>query len=438
MDRNNDWQSGNFRNNIRMKIQEQLDKCFGPNVKNAVDLENSIYIKSSSKEVYSNQIKNLFLQLTKRFGNRQGQEGNTFRPANPQQARPANPQQARTAYPRPEMVVRGPYHPYQQNPRINNVNSPIHVVPYSPSPQQPSPVPMIPSPANPQAQPSPRSNLSVPSPSSQINTPAQPGASPNNEKAQVAAKLRELQIYIEPLNRMIHKLQQDKSKHMELHKLQKLRDFLLEEKQTPLPTLIKCEEVLKRLHLLTPEPAVSATTDSPTIIKKETHMGQHLLTVLAQSTRRPRLAHVIQDVVISHMASTPSTVLRPDSEKPKTNDMDFVPSIVQGEIARLPKRFRAQRDKDKPAAGGEVNMIVELVCEDLPTVPPIYINVPSKYTDNEASPTYSLSHYTGSDFLEAVSQTVDKRITYLESRYSITEVLTCWEMAVRSIVANSC
>lgn len=420
MDRGNEWQTMNFRNNIRIRIQEQLDKCFGKNVKNAAEIENSIYSKANSKDMYSKQIRSLLLSLSKRDTPRPNQEQAAYRPQNPQ------PQQR---FQRQEMVVRQPSFQFQ-NP-MPNVNSPIPNF----SPQQPSPV-HIPSPAN-QPQPSPRSNLNVPSPSGQINTPAQPGTSPNNEKAQVAAKLRELQVYIEPLNRMIHKLQQDKSKHMELHKLQKLRDFLLEEKQTPLPTLIKCEEVLKRLHLLQEPAAPPTTTDSPTVIKKETHMGQHLLTVLAQSAKQPRLAHVIQDVVISHVPSTPSTVLRPEIEKPKISDVDFVPSIVQGEIARLPQRFRARRDKDKPAAGGEVNMIVELICEDLPTVPPIYINVPYKYIDNEASPTYSLSHYTGSDFLEAVSQTVDKRITYLESRYSITEVLTCWEMAVRSIVANA-
>merc|ERR1719495_992571 len=123
-------------------------------------------------------------------------------------------------------------------------------LPYNQSPQMKNPSPggtIPPSPVGAQN----RSNSLAPSPSSQVNTPLNPASQEDKEYLE---KVKSLEKYIEPLRKMILKVGNEDNE--KLDKMKKLLDIMSNpDKRMTLPTLQKCEDVLKRMQL---DPADSA------------------------------------------------------------------------------------------------------------------------------------------------------------------------------------
>ncbi|XP_043345737.1 mediator of RNA polymerase II transcription subunit 15 isoform X2 [Cervus elaphus] len=121
----------------------------------------------------------------------------------------------------------------------------------------PSPSSFLPSPS-PQPSQSPVTartpqNFSVPSPGP-LNTPVNPSSvmspagSSQAEEQQYLDKLKQLSKYIEPLRRMINKIDKNEDRKKDLSKMKSLLDILTDpSKRCPLKTLQKCEIALEKL-----------------------------------------------------------------------------------------------------------------------------------------------------------------------------------------------
>ncbi|XP_062549105.1 mediator of RNA polymerase II transcription subunit 15 [Armigeres subalbatus] len=318
----------------------------------------------------------------------------------------------------------------------------------SPSPSVPSPVgpgsigpqshpgQMIPSPAL-IPSPSPQVTSSIPpprnigqSPGQSLNTPGQAAApSPLNPQEEhiYKEKYRSLQKYIEPLKRMIAKMEHDDVDKM--GKMKRLLDILCNPTcRIPLDTLYKCEAALtsqlgtiRETSLNNPlVEAVSSNLQSP--------LGNHTL----QRTFRPCLEALFGPDIknLPTPAKQPRLALDEPSTVGSTGTQE-IPHILQGEIARLDQKFKVSLD---PCAIGDTKTI-KLICwlddKHLPCVPPVAVTIPEEYPFT--SPTCSLieQEYNATPFLIQVQKSFLARICKLPEMFSLSHLLDTWEMSVR-------
>ncbi|XP_055605228.1 mediator of RNA polymerase II transcription subunit 15 isoform X2 [Uranotaenia lowii] len=319
----------------------------------------------------------------------------------------------------------------------------------SPSPSVPSPVggqgsmgsqshpgQMIPSPA---LIPSPNPGMgSVPprnigqSPGSNLNTPGQPGGavpSPLNatEEQLYREKYRALTKYIEPLKRMIAKMENDDID--KIAKMKRLLEILCNPTcRIPLETLYKCEAALtSQLGSIRETPlnnplveAVSANLQSP--------LGNHTL----QRTFRPCLEALFGPDIknLPSPAKQPRLSLE-DSITSSSSLSQEIPHILQGEIARLDQKFKVSLDQCAITGTKTIRLICWLDDKHLPCVPPIAVTIPEEYPF--VSPTCSLieQEYNATPFLIQVQKSFLARICKLPEMFSLSHLLDTWEMSVR-------
>ncbi|XP_029720029.1 mediator of RNA polymerase II transcription subunit 15 [Aedes albopictus] len=318
----------------------------------------------------------------------------------------------------------------------------------SPSPSVPSPAgpgsigpqshpgQMIPSPALiPSPSPQVSSNIPAPrnigqSPGQSLNTPGQAAApSPLNpqEEHLYKEKYRSLQKYIEPLKRMIAKMEHDDVDKM--GKMKRLLDILCNPTcRIPLETLYKCEAALtSQLGTIREPPlnnplveAVSANLQSP--------LGNHTL----QRTFRPCL-EALFGPDIKNLPS-PAKQSRLAIDEPSSSALSGgpeIPHILQGEIARLDQKFKVSLD---PCAIGDTKTI-KLICwlddKHLPCVPPIAVTIPEEYPFTSPSCSLIEQEYNATPFLIQVQKSLVARICKLPEMFSLSHLLDTWEMSVR-------
>ncbi|XP_055642457.1 mediator of RNA polymerase II transcription subunit 15 [Toxorhynchites rutilus septentrionalis] len=322
----------------------------------------------------------------------------------------------------------------------------------SPSPSVPSPVgpgslgsqshpgQMIPSPAlipspSPQMGSVPPRNIGQ-SPGSTLNTPGQPGGavpSPLNPQDEqlYREKYRSLTKYIEPLKRMIAKMENDDID--KIAKMKRLLEILCNPTcRIPLETLYKCEAALTSQLGSIRETSLNNPLVEAVSSALQSNMGNHTL----QRTFRPCLEALFGPDIKN--LQTPAKRPRLTVEEPATSStsgVQEIPHILQGEIARLDQKFKVSLDQCAVGGTSTIKLICYLDDKHLPCVPPVAVTIPEDYPF--VSPFCSLidQEYDATPFLKRVQQSFLARISKLPEMFSLSHLLDTWEMSVRQACA---
>ncbi|KAG8146472.1 hypothetical protein E2320_012800 [Naja naja] len=228
----------------------------------------------------------------------------------------------------------------------------------------PSPSSFLPSPS-PQPSQSPAAartpqNFSVPSPGP-LNTPGNPSSvmspasSSQSEEQQYLEKLKQLSKYIEPLRRMINKIDKNEDRKKDLSKMKSLLDILTDpKKRCPLKTLQKCEIALEKLKndMAVPTPPPPAVP--PT---KQQYLCQPLLDAVLANIRSPVFNHSLYRT--------------------------FMPAVtaIHGPPIMLNPKFLVNLDPAHCSNNGTVHLICKIDDKNLPSVPPLQLSVPADYPE---------------------------------------------------------
>ncbi|CAB1332683.1 unnamed protein product [Coregonus sp. 'balchen'] len=264
-----------------------------------------------------------------------------------------------------------------------------------PSPQPPSSQPNsvsssgpTPSPGSFQPSPSPQpshspatartpQNYSVPSPGP-LNTPGNPSSvmSPSGanqlEDQQYMEKLKQLSKYIEPLRRMINKIDKNEDRKKDLSKMKSLLNILTDPNtRCPLRTLQKCEIALEKLKN---DMAVPTPPPPPVPCTKQQYLCQPLLDAVMANIRSPVFNHSLYRTFAPAMTAIhgpPITgpIIAARKRKHEEDERQTIPNILQGEVARLNAKFLVNLD---PSFCNDKN---------LPSVPPLQLSIPADYPD---------------------------------------------------------
>merc|ERR1712142_62675 len=342
--------------------------------------------------------------------------------------------------PPPPGYIRGP------SPGLN-VSSPALM------PQGPSPVPTYaqspqqlqqPSPGQGGMAPSPMSkqnNSLNPSPSSGVNTP---GAPASQEDREYLEKVKQLEKYIEPLRRMIHKIGNENDQDR-LTKMKKLLDILSNpDKRMPIATLQKCEDVLKRMALDTVEQeggAEGSQGGSKDPTSSLNPLLEAVIKIRGSNNKASHLNHALSTTFLPPLQAVvgPAICLPPLPSSPDpSDDEDDVPDVLQGEIARLEPRFKVWLSSSQPSGQcGTVQLVCQLDDRDLPAVPHIQVTIPQAYPME--SPIYPSGppDYLTTPFLQRVDEALNSRLLKLPVKHTLSQLLTAWELSVRAACSPS-
>ncbi|XP_030074887.1 mediator of RNA polymerase II transcription subunit 15 isoform X2 [Microcaecilia unicolor] len=349
----------------------------------------------------------------------------------------------------------------------------------------PSPSSFLPSPS-PQPSQSPAAartpqNFSVPSPGP-LNTPGNPNSvmSPANscqsEDQQYLDKLRQLSKYIEPLRRMIHKIDKNEDRKKDLSKMKSLLDILTDpSKRCPLKTLEKCEIALDKLneeimethfkreherflsHPCYPHVFCASAADaskkrgvavlihsslqppSPTLTvppTKQQYLCQPLLDAVLPNIRSPVFNHSLYRTFMPAMTAIhgpPITaqIFSPQKRKFEEDEKQTIPNVLQGEVARLNPKFMVNLDPSHCSNNGTVHLICKLDDKDLPSVPPLQLSIPADYPDQSPLWVDNPRQYEANPFLQSVYRYMTSKLLQLPDKHSITALLNTWALSIR-------
>lgn len=374
----------------------------------------------------------------------------------------------------PGMPYAPPQQPNQRQPNPNQfltqhqggghggmVPSPVHQMPTSLSSSQmaPSPVGYMPS-HSPQIVPSPASISSLnsqppsgrpptmggaPSPGSALNTPMslsniQSPANRSQEDQAYLEKVKQLSKYIEPLRRLIARLDKEDNvdKKKELVKMKNLLDSLTNpNKRLPIETLLKCEQVLEKMELQR-DPNVANTTPAPPIVQlpqtKEYNLCQPLYEAILAHMNLPTFHHTLQRTfgpAVSALLGEPVRYSAGTKRKRVEEDEFDIPDVLQGEIARLDRRFKVNINPIQHSGSKTVHLLCQLDDKNLPCVPPIMLTVPDNYPQLSPQCETDADEYISTQFLQTVHKNLITRLSKMAEQFSITTLLDTWEMSVR-------
>jgi len=311
---------------------------------------------------------------------------------------------------------------------------PSPVPTYAQSPQQMQPSPgqgMVPSPMG-----GKQTSSLNPSPSSGVNTPL--GAPASQEDREYLEKVKQLEKYIEPLRRMIHKIGNENDQDR-LTKMKKLLDILSNpDKRMPIATLQKCEDVLKRMALDTVEQEGGAEGGQGGNKDQASSLNPLLEAVIKirGNNKTAHLNHSLSRTFLPPLQAVvgPPICLPPlPQSPPPSEDEDDVPDVLQGEIARLEPRFKVWLSPSQPSGQcGTVLLVCQLDDRDLPAVPHIQVTVPHSYP--AVSPIYPAGppDYLTTPFLQRVDEALNSRLLKLPEKHTLSQLLTAWELSVRA------
>ncbi|XP_049721331.1 mediator of RNA polymerase II transcription subunit 15 isoform X4 [Elephas maximus indicus] len=311
----------------------------------------------------------------------------------------------------------------------------------------PSPSSFLPSPS-PQPSQSPVTartpqNFSVPSPGP-LNTPVNPSSvmspagSSQAEEQQYLDKLKQLSKYIEPLRRMINKIDKNEDRKKDLSKMKSLLDILTDpSKRCPLKTLQKCEIALEKLKN---DMAVPTPPPPPVPPTKQQYLCQPLLDAVLANIRSPVFNHSLYRTFMPPMAAIhgpPITVPAVCTRKRKfeEDERQSIPNVLQGEVARLDSKFLVNLDPSHCSNNGTVHLICKLAScviddKDLPSVPPLELSVPADYPAQSPLWVDQQWQYDANPFLQSVHRCMTSRLLQLPDKHSVTALLNTWAQSV--------
>ncbi|KAM7144841.1 mediator of RNA polymerase II transcription subunit 15 isoform 6-T6 [Macrochelys suwanniensis] len=307
----------------------------------------------------------------------------------------------------------------------------------------PSPSSFLPSPS-PQPSQSPAAartpqNFSVPSPGP-LNTPGNPNSvmspasSSQSEEQQYLEKLKQLSKYIEPLRRMINKIDKNEDRKKDLSKMKSLLDILTDpSKRCPLKTLQKCEIALEKLKN---DMAVPTPPPPPVPPTKQQYLCQPLLDAVLANIRSPVFNHSLYRTFVPAMTAIhgpPITaqMASPRKRKYEEDERQTIPNVLQGEVARLNPKFLVNLDPSHCSNNGTVHLICKLDDKNLPNVPPLQLSVPADYPDQSPLWIDNSRQYAANPFLQSVYQYMTSKLLQLPDKHSVTALLNTWAQSIR-------
>ncbi|XP_048199389.1 mediator of RNA polymerase II transcription subunit 15 isoform X7 [Perognathus longimembris pacificus] len=281
-------------------------------------------------------------------------------------------------------------------------------------------------------------NFSVPSPGP-LNTPVNPSSvmspagSSQAEEQQYLDKLKQLSKYIEPLRRMINKIDKNEDRKKDLSKMKSLLDILTDpSKRCPLKTLQKCEIALEKLKN---DMAVPTPPPPPVLSTKQQDLCQPLLDAVLANIRSPVFNHSLYRTFVPAMTAIhgpPITapVVCSRKRKLEEDERQSIPNVLQGEVARLDPKFLVNLDPSHCSNNGTVHLICRLDDKDLPTVPPLELSVPADYPAQSPLWIDRQWQYDANPFLQSVHQCMTSRLLQLPDKHSVTALLNTWAQSI--------
>jgi len=260
-------------------------------------------------------------------------------------------------------------------------------------------------------------------------------------------KWKQLQKYKEPLKRMIHRIDKDEDRKIDLKKMTNLLNILSDScRRLPMATLLKCEQALERLDLQSKSgsvPSVPTPTTAPgttTVSGKPTeqHLCQPLLDAVAQHIHNPTVNHTLQRTfgpAIINLNGTDIVSYSRPAKRQKTEETEdkisILTNVLQGEVARLDRRFHAKYDPLHKKGSNCIGIICTMNDKNLPSVPPLHVEVPEDYPTTSPVCRTADSAYDATEFLRKVKSVLESQVEHMPNTYSLTALLDVWEMSVR-------
>lgn len=351
------------------------------------------------------------------------------------------------------MTMQGQQMHHQINQMQPNMNQNLNNMVQTPSPYGPSPsAGLMPSPMSADAirHRAPMS-MQQPSPVS-LNTPQMMAASPSQQRQQYDdhqyhEKLKQLSKYIDPLRKMIARMDRDDpgvipdKKKDGMNKVKNLLDIVMDTSgrgRVNMETLLKCEQVLEKMDFGRTKadgqpPSVPQILTATTNIPKplEHNICQPLLDAVMANIKKPYFNHTLHRTfgpAVAALTNSTYPCPSPPAKRQKLEEItpEPIPELLQGEIARLDTKFKVQLDPLQHEGSSTVHIICRLDGRDLPSVPPICVRIPNGYPQRPPQVFADEQEYDASPFLKEIDKILDENIRKLPRLYSLTSLLHTW------------
>jgi len=179
--------------------------------------------------------------------------------------------------------------------------------------------------------------------------------------------------------------------------------------------------------------AVPSTKDHP---PAATPLHPFLETI-ANQARSPYFNHTLQRT----FAPAVNALIGCDISRPVDDAVDFtgddhsdadeLMAILEMEIANMDPRFKVDLDQLHLIGSLDLQLVCKLEDPYLPSVPPLQITVPQDYPRTAPLCSSQQHLYDVSQFTRDILQGLLDRLRHMPQRYSVSQILYCWEMAVR-------
>lgn len=253
------------------------------------------------------------------------------------------------------------------------------------------------------------------------------------EDQQYMEKLKQLSKYIEPLRRMINKIDKNEDRKKDLSKMKSLLTILTDPStRCPLKTLQKCEIALEKLK----NDMAVPTPPPPPVATKQQYLCQPLLDAVMTNIRSPVFNHSLYRTFSPAMAAIHGPPITGPSitgrkRKPDEDERQTIPNILQGEVARLDMKFLISLDPSFCSNNGAVHLVCKLDDKNLPSVPPLQLSVPADYPDQSPHWADEGERYGANSFLQTVHKNMTSKLLQLPDKHSVTELLNTWAQSIR-------
>lgn len=236
-----------------------------------------------------------------------------------------------------------------------------------------------------------------------------------------------------------------------LGKMKKLMDILSNPtKRLPLEVLLKCESVLEHMIRDAPPDAGTSVTGSHLADPATSSINPLLESIIKLKNQRiagsslslNHSLHRTFGAPLEAISGAEMSLPLPSKRRRRSPEVCGTVSgeyelsdIIQGEVAKLQSRFKVSLDSSQALLlpSDPILLVCHLEDKDLPAVPPISITLGPHYPD-DGQPELEdcVEEYRTSPFLWNVNQALSARLRKMPSRYTLTQLLTAWEMSVRA------
>lgn len=258
-----------------------------------------------------------------------------------------------------------------------------------------------------------------------------PAGASSLEDQQYMEKLKQLSKYIEPLRRMINKIDKNEDRKKDLSKMKSLLNILTDPNtRCPLKTLQKCEIALEKL-----KNDMAVPTPPPPQTPKQQPLCQPLLDAVMANIRSPVFNHSLYRTFAPAMAAIHGPPISGPNisgrkRRLEEEERHNIPNVLQGEVARLDVKFLVNLDPSFCSNNGTVHLVCKLDDKNLPSVPPLQLSIPADYPDQ--SPHWADGEQYGTNsFLQTVHRNMTSKLLQLPDKHSVTELLNTWAQSVR-------